>query len=396
MANQWKIRLLGSVLQGREVWLSEGRLSLGEHGCDLCIPLNQNEKIVLFSQAGQLFVEAGKARLLVNGRRHRHGMPLPGAGVLQVAGVAMAFGNQDSNLANYKIPRQLIHYWLLAAMLLLVGAILVGLMVVEAPPPSVTDTLPQRVSMLLQQAGLSPTQARWMQDGSLWLSGYCQHSAQMQKVRLTLDSWGVMYRDNVIRADQLVRDVQDVLNQAGYVNAQVIGQSPGNVLIRADIVMGEQWAAVQPLLAELPGLKNWQIENPHQAQSKVIIAALVQNCLAGWVSVTPVGQSFVISGILDQSHQHLLKKTLKALREQYPSLVLSYQEVIASSEGDKYLPAPIAGLVQSRHGEYLLLTNGERLQVGSHLPGGGEIMQLDSHAIAIGYHDALINYPLNF
>lgn len=43
--SSWKIRFLGHVLQGREVWLNEGNLSLGEKGCDICIPLTINEKL---------------------------------------------------------------------------------------------------------------------------------------------------------------------------------------------------------------------------------------------------------------------------------------------------------------------------------------------------------------
>lgn len=54
---------LGHVLQGREVWLNEGNLSLGEKGCDICIPLTINEKIILREQADSLFVDAGKARV---------------------------------------------------------------------------------------------------------------------------------------------------------------------------------------------------------------------------------------------------------------------------------------------------------------------------------------------
>ncbi|EJX8442104.1 SctD family type III secretion system inner membrane ring subunit SsaD, partial [Salmonella enterica] len=100
--SSWKIRFLGHVLQGREVWLNEGNLSLGEKGCDICIPLTINEKIILREQADNLFVDAGKARVRVNGRRFNPNKPLPSSGVLQVAGVAIAFGKQDCELADYQ------------------------------------------------------------------------------------------------------------------------------------------------------------------------------------------------------------------------------------------------------------------------------------------------------
>ncbi|EIN7104648.1 EscD/YscD/HrpQ family type III secretion system inner membrane ring protein, partial [Salmonella enterica subsp. enterica serovar Typhimurium] len=78
--SSWKIRFLGHVLQGREVWLNEGNLSLGEKGCDICIPLAINEKIILREQADSLFVDAGKARVRVNGRRFNPNKPLPSSG----------------------------------------------------------------------------------------------------------------------------------------------------------------------------------------------------------------------------------------------------------------------------------------------------------------------------
>lgn len=63
-----------------------------------------NEKIILREQADNLFVDAGKARVRVNGRRFNPNKPLPSSGVLQVAGVAIAFGKQDCELADYQIP----------------------------------------------------------------------------------------------------------------------------------------------------------------------------------------------------------------------------------------------------------------------------------------------------
>lgn len=396
MNKQWKIRFLGEVLQGREVWLNEGHLSLGEQGCDLCIPLTENEKIVLTERGGRLFVDAGKAKIRINGRRHRQNTPLPDRGVLQVAGIALAFGDSDSNLTHYSIPGACPWGEVFAGILLLLIGV-VGSEFLETGEHSHPDnSLPQRVNLLLQQTGASQMQVHWKLDGSVQLSGYCQSSKQMQKIKVELESLGVMFRDNVICVDQLAGDVKDILIQAGYSHVQVIGQSLGSVLIRADIVMDQRWNTVQLQLAELPGLQHWRIENLHQSQSKAIIAAMVQSGLAGLVSVTPVGQTFVVSGILDQPHKLLLQQTLSMLREQHPLLELSYQEIVASSDGGKYLPAPVAGFIQGRRGNYLFLANGERLRVGSHLPGGGEIVMLTKYAVAIDRDDTLINYPLNF
>ncbi|AXD72303.1 EscD/YscD/HrpQ family type III secretion system inner membrane ring protein [Salmonella enterica] len=398
MANptsSWKIRFLDRLLQGREVWLNEGRLSLGEKGCDICIPLTINGKIVLREQEESLFVDAGKARVRVNGRRFNQNKPLPSSGVLQVAGIAMAFGKSDCDLASYQIPiSRLGHWWLAGVFLIFIGG-MGALSSIGGQPETVND-LPLRVKLLLDKSNIHYVRAQWKEDGSLQLSGYCSSNEQMQKVRATLESWGVMYRDSVICDDLLIREVQDILIKMDYPHAEVSSEGPGSVLIHDDIRMDQRWRKVQPLLADIPGLLHWKISYSHQSQGNDIIAAIIENGLVGLVNVTPIRCSFVISGVLDESHQRILQETLAALKKKDPALSLIYQDIAPSHDGGKYLPAPVAGFVQSRHGDYLLLTNKERLRVGALLPDGGEIVHLSADVVTIKNDDTLINYPLDF
>ncbi|EBO8089451.1 EscD/YscD/HrpQ family type III secretion system inner membrane ring protein [Salmonella enterica] len=398
MANptsSWKIRFLDRLLQGREVWLNEGRLSLGEKGCDICIPLTINGKIVLREQEESLFVDAGKARVRVNGRRFNQNKPLPSSGVLQVAGIAMAFGKSDCDLASYQIPiSRLRHWWLAGVFLIFIGG-MGALSSIGGQPETVND-LPLRVKLLLDKSNIHYVRAQWKEDGSLQLSGYCSSNEQMQKVRATLESWGVMYRDSVICDDLLIREVQDILIKMDYPHAEVSSEGPGSVLIHDDIRMDQRWRKVQPLLADIPGLLHWKISYFHQSQGNDIIAAIIENGLVGLVNVTPIRCSFVISGVLDESHQRILQEMLAALKKKDPALSLIYQDIAPSHDGGKYLPAPVAGFVQSRHGDYLLLTNKERLRVGALLPDGGEIVHLSADVVTIKNDDTLINYPLDF
>ncbi|ELJ4824375.1 EscD/YscD/HrpQ family type III secretion system inner membrane ring protein [Salmonella enterica] len=398
MANptsSWKIRFLDRLLQGREVWLNEGRLSLGEKGCDICIPLTINGKIVLREQEESLFVDAGKARVRVNGRRFNQNKPLPSSGVLQVAGIAMAFGKSDCDLASYQIPiSRLRHWWLAGVFLIFIGG-MGALSSIGGQPETVND-LPLRVKLLLDKSNIHYVRAQWKEDGSLQLSGYCSSNEQMQKVRATLESWGVMYRDSVICDDLLIREVQDILIKMDYPHAEVSSEGPGSVLIHDDIRMDQRWRKVQPLLADIPGLLHWKISYSHQSQGNDIIAAIIENGLVGLVNVTPIRCSFVISGVLDESHQRILQEMLAALKKKDPALSLIYQDIAPSHDGGKYLPAPVAGFVQSRHGDYLLLTNKERLRVGALLPDGGEIVHLSADVVTIKNDVTLINYPLDF
>ncbi|EAW1036408.1 EscD/YscD/HrpQ family type III secretion system inner membrane ring protein [Salmonella enterica] len=391
----WKIRFLGHLLQGREIWLNEGSLSLGEKGCDICIPLTINGKIVLREQEESLFVDAGKARVRVNGRSFNQNKPLPSSGVLQVAGVALAFGKEDCDLASYHIPvSRLGHWWLVGIFMIFIGG-MGALLSVGSQPETVND-LPLRVKLLLDKSNIHYVQAQWKKDGSLQLSGYCSSSEQMQKVRAILESWGVMYRDSVICDDVLIREVQDILIQMGYPHAEVYSEGPGSVLIHDDIQMDQKWRKAQPLLADIPGLLHWKVSNSHQSQGDNIIAAIIENGLVGLVDVTPIRRSFVISGVLDESHQRILQETLAALKKKDPALSLIYQNIAPSHDAGRYLPAPVAGFVQSRHGDYLLLTNKERLRVGALLPDGGEIVHLSADVVTIKHSDTLINYSLDF
>lgn len=395
MKNCWKIRFLGHLLQGREIWLNEGNLSLGEKGCDICIPLTINGKIVLREQEESLFVDAGKARVRVNGRRFNQNKPLPSRGVLQVAGVTLAFGKQDCDLASYQIPVSRLRYWWLAGVFLIFICGIGVLLSVGGQPETESD-LSLRVKFLLDKSNIHYVRAQWKKDGSLQLSGYCSSSEQMQKVRAILESWGIMYRDGVICDDLLVREVQDILIQMGYPHAEVFSDGPGSVLIHDDIQMDQKWRKVQPLLADIPGLLHWKISNSHQSQGNDIIAAIIKNGLVGLVNITPIRRSFIVSGVLDESHQRILQKTLAALKKKDPAISLIYQDIAPSHDAGRYLPAPVAGFVQSRHGDYLLLTNKERLRVGALLPDGGEIVHLSADVITIKYSDALTNYSLNF
>ncbi|WP_145558792.1 type III secretion system inner membrane ring subunit SctD [Yersinia mollaretii] len=394
MGNERKVRLISGILHGREVWLEGGKLSIGEHGCDLCIPLNDEGQVVLSINDGQMFVDAGRATVRVNGRRHKTNLPLPAEGVLQTMGLAIAFGSHEANLSHYQLRTGLpaVYWGMMLTFFVLVGVFVIWSGPSVKPPRSMST----QVDTLLRQKGLTQTVARWDQDGTLQLSGYCQNSAVLQTARLKLESWGVLYRDSVICTDQLIRDVSDILTQAGYGNARVTSSAPGEVCITADITMGKRWAIAQPQLAELPGLIHWKIDNPYEAQDKAIIDRVLQDGLAGSVSVTPVGQAFVISGVLDTEQQQILNQLLAQVRQQFPYIALSYQNISASNEGNQRFPSPISAIIHGRQGIYLILEDSERLRLGSQLPDGSEVVALNDRAVTLKYQGALINSTFNF
>lgn len=396
MNNAWKIRLLGGVLHGREVWLHEGQLSLGERGCDLCIPLDIEGCVRLLVDDGQLFVDAGKAPIRVNGRRYVQSKPLPNKGILHVGGISMVFGPQDADLAAFRLPTRLSFVLWGCVFFLIMLLMLSALWLARITPETTEHNVHERVDNLLRQQAFTQIHAHWDQDLTLHLSGYCQMEKTIQPLLTQLQTWGVLYRNHVVCADQLVRNVEDVLAQAGYTQAHVVSRGEGDVDIHADINMGAHWAAVQSLLADIPGLAHWHIENFYEEQGEAIISALVQSGLGGAVSMTTVGHAYTISGVLNQEDKQRLSRLIADIRQRYPNIDLNYQEVPTSSEFSQRLPSPVAGIVHGRHGDYLLLENGIKLSVGSRLPDGSEVVVLNDKAIAFKYGRTLFNYPFNF
>lgn len=395
MENTWKIRLLGGVLHGREVWLSEGRLSIGERECDLCIPLLAASRIDLAIVDGQLYVNAEKVSIRVNGRRHVQHHPLPSQGVLEAAGLAMAFGPQQADLAGYCLPaRRFSSGWVLVPGMLILILTLSFFSLEWAPSPS--TEAPVDVGALLQQTGLTQLVAKWQQDGVLHVSGDCESSDTLTPLWLALQSHGIRYQDEVICADQLVLNVKDVLTQAGYTQARVVSRGQGNVAIDADIRMGEQWAAVQPLLADIPGLRHWQIENPYDELGNVLISELLQQQLAGKVNLTNTGSHFILSGVLNAQDKQTLTQLMQDTQSRYPAVALSYQDVPLSSEFSRQLPAPVTGIVHSRRGDYLVLGNGDTLSIGSRLADGSEVVAISDSAVTFRQERTLITLPFSF
>lgn len=397
MDNEWKIRLLGGVLHGREVWLPNGRLSIGEHGCDLCIPLCGGNSLELTATEAGLLINAGSAPVQVNGRRHNPDKPLPEEGVVQVLGLTMAYGQHGANLSHYQVPggRPAL-FWgmILACLIVFMGGTAFVLLSDPDSPPSL-NMIPQ-VADLLRQNGLTQVVSTWKKDGTLRLSGYCEKSDILQSVRLDLSAWGVLYQDNVVCTDQLIGQVRDVLMQAGYDDVELTSSAPGDISINANITMGKRWVDIQQQLSTIPGLEHLHIENLHKTQLDTLIAELLRRGLAGKVSIRSVGQEIVISGVLGTEEQQSLDHVLEQLHQQFPGLVLSYQNIAPSNESSPQFPSPIAAIVHGEQGLYLLLEDGEHLKTGSQLPNGGEVIVLTDKAVTLRFPDSLINYPFNF
>lgn len=396
MNSQWKIRLLGGVLNGREIILHQGTLSIGEQQCDLLLPLQGHSHLTLTVEAEQLFINTGGAPLRVNGRCASPQQALPAGSVIETAGIVMAVGPVNMNLATCTLPTRSRHSLILPGALLLVLLPLLALLSSSLTAVSQVPSASQQLVSLLSRYQLDKLQTSWLRDGSVTLSGYCDQQAQLDKLLWQLNAKGIIYRNLAICNDQIARNVSEILSQGGYQNVQVITENPGSVIINADITNGKQWQKVQDNLRNVEGLRQWRIENQQEITSNAIINTLLASGLADKLSLTPTGKTFVISGIVDSNEQPHLKKILAQLKTEFPTQSIDYQAIATPSNENQLLPSPIEGVITGQRGTYLMLKNGERLQVGSRLADGTTLISLTPNAFSLRHHGALITIPLRF
>ena len=399
MSEQWRIRLLNGVLQGREVRLYQGRLLIGEQGCDLCVPVRQNARILFEDRQNQLFVSAGDIPVRVNGKRHKSDRPLPDSGILRVAGLRLAFGKAGLTL-NTEADLSRLHRCCLWG---IAGALVLGVLMVvlgkdafrEKESSAVAAGMPARL-LDLKAARENGIDVHRDTDGAFVLSGECKHSEGLQQLRRQLESINVNFRDRVICDDALVHSVEDVLMQAGYSNVSVVSRGGGQVLIQGDISMGPVWIAVQKTLHDIPGLRGWTVSGHPSGAIDDIIRQIVSAGLSERVSVAPVGEGYVISGIISDEERRVLEKLLSGLRKTYPSLELSYQPVAASSAIYDAALQQVVAVIHNRNGGYLLLDNGERLYAGSVLAGGWRLLTLHGNTVVLRGKNTLGHYTFSF
>lgn len=394
MSVKWKIRFLGGELHGREVWITDNQLTIGERDCDLCLPLDNEGHIVFRVIDDSLYIDATSPCIKVNGRKHRANNPLPQEGVIQGMGIALAFGNQDASLSRYRPPSgmHLMRRWLgaaVAAIGMTVAFLTLGNSV------DMQETTQERVKTVFKQPGLEQLNTIWSPEGTLHIEGYVKECETVRTLRQKLNELDVLYQDSVICAGELENTVHDLLVQEGYVDAIVSSPKPGEVLIQGDISSGKRWDNVQSLLADIPGLKSWKTDNPHRIQAQTLIDSLIDGDMAHLVSVTAVGKKFVISGVLSANQLQAMDTILVKVRKQCPEIKLNYQSIPFSREGTNPLISSATAIVHGKKGIYLLLKNGTRLQVGSLLPDESRVVAINEKTIAVRGSETLKNYPLN-
>ncbi|AWK13979.1 type III secretion system inner membrane ring subunit SctD [Candidatus Fukatsuia symbiotica] len=404
MNAQLKVRLLNGELNGREVRLPAGDFTLGEQGCDVLLPLQKGEILILKVAENQVFMQA-PGRVWVNGRVFDVKNALPLHQVIEASGVMMVLGEHNDTLSGISIPSSSGR----GSLLLLSGCALLLLLVVsiglfwlsghhkvdESDQPTGIES---QLAHQLQLLKLKDIKSSWQPDGSVQLSGYCLSSEAMRRLQNFLTMNAVVYRNELVCDDHLIVSVSDVLRQYGYQDAEVSeGNQPGRVTIHGTIQAGPQWKKVQDVLTAMPGLQGWNVINHDGELLQLLVGKLRSSGLLGYLSLTQNKKNIVISGQLSGEQQQKLNNILTVVHQEQPDfLPIVYQNIPASDQSKQLLPAEIVSYGGNQESAFMELANGLRLQQGTILPNGYKVIFLSAHGIQLMRGNNLVHIPLDF
>lgn len=404
MAVRFKLRLLSGELNGRELNLPEGEFTLGEKGCDVLLPLPEGQVLTLVISENQIMLQV-PGTVWVNGLRHDLQHPIPLHQVIEAAGLALVLGEKTDVLSGIKIPhragaRLLLWLSVVTFILLFLIVMLIFWFTQQSSrlfsylPPDI----PTQLSTQLEQPALEGIKAGWLSDGSVMLSGHCTSSSAVIQLQNFLVRNQIAFRNKLVCDDHLTASVSDVLHQYGYQDIEVsTGRTPGNVILYGAIEMGEHWVKVQETLATVAGLKGWTVVNSHNGQIPRLVEHLRALGLLGYLSMTQSPKDIVISGVLSPEQQQQLKQLLTTVAEQQSEVLpVRYQNIPASDQAAKLLPAAIISYGGNSHSKFVQLANGTRLQQGTILKNGYKIIFISELGLSLLKENNLIQIPMNF
>jgi type III secretion protein D len=432
MSFLFKLRLLNGPLVGRELALPAGEFTLGQGDVDLQVPLEglvPDRRVVLLVSEQGVFLTSKVACWIGGEPWEDHTTPLPLAQVIDLAGQGLLLGLVDSSLPLHPMPLRIAVEpqqkavirlsqtaafqeatrrwgrwgWQLGAITLTIGSLLGGgswllsAMATDHNKPTQTELTPW-LTQQLQQPALSGLSFAWESDGTIRFKGHCLESQPLNSVMLQLRRYGILLREPMICQDQLLNNIRYVLNLFGYEQVTVAGtDQPGVVAIRGAIQADERWRQVVDMLAVMPGLSHWSVENQGDKQLKSLLIQLRKAKLLGKLSISRSGDRLVVSGRLTATQQSQLKQQLAQFSQKWePAPVVIYQNIRPSEERQQLFPAAIVSVGGCEQNPFIELATGQRLQVGARLPNGYHIIAIDGvHGVELSREGQLVHVPLD-
>lgn len=433
MSFLFKLRLLNGPLAGRELALPAGELTLGQGDVDLQVPLEglvtDRHVVLLVSEQG-FFLTSAVACWVAGKAWEDRTAPLPLAQVIDLAGQGLLLGTVDSTLPLLPLPPRIVaadeqtgvtrlnnnraalreaarHYgrWigragastLMIGLLLAGGSWLLSATAIGHGLPTQSELVPW-LTQQLQQPGLSGLGFAWEGDGTIRFKGHCLDSRPFNALMIQLRRYGVLLREPMICQDQLLNNIRYVLHLFGYEQVTVSAtDKPGEVAIQGAVQADDRWRQVVDMLAVMPGLAHWSVENPGDKQLKALLTQLRKAGLLGKLSIARSGDRLVVSGRLVPAQREKLNQQLAQFSQRWePAPVVIYQNIRPSEERQQLFPAAIVSVGGCEQNPFLELASGQRLQVGARLPNGYQIVAIDGvHGVELSREGQLVHVPLD-
>ncbi|QDQ25055.1 EscD/YscD/HrpQ family type III secretion system inner membrane ring protein [Chitinimonas arctica] len=410
---QYKLRLLNGPLLGRELKLPPGTIHIGDgdSDSDIVVPLEGGGMAqLLIDEEG--VVVATPAPCWVDGEVWDTAQPLPLGRAVDLDGVAMVFGRVEDELANLTVPVRMNRQggkhgkrqvWLPLAIVCVTAAILLlsYLLLNQDGTPSAqaraadsttTPALPPR------NPELSSLRFKWDQQHVLTISGPCADSVQVELMLQALRQSGTLFRNETVCRDQLIRNALNIIQLHGYRDVEVRdGDSLDSIKIEGPIRADERWEGVLQDLRRVSGLRSWEVRNDVDGAVRQLALWLKEQGLGEGVSITLLNDTMMVTGALDTATETHLKRALRQFDGQaHLRLKTAFQNIPSAVDINQYLPAPPQSIGGNRGAPYLELANGLRLQAGSYLPNGYEVISFSNKGIGLLSNNSVVYLPLGW
>ncbi|MGL5968956.1 MAG: type III secretion system inner membrane ring subunit SctD [Kluyvera sp.] len=395
------LKILNGVLQGRELALPTGPLTLGLGDVDLQVALDDGLTLITLLVGEQDICLQSPVPCWIEGRTYQ-GERLPTGKIIDLAGVAIVLLGPGESYTPRRIPERLAPgRWRMSRVQRQILRITVSSVVLLSAciafywwqhQETVSEQfdrlgVEQWLAKQHQTPDLRTLGFEWLGDGTVRIYGECRKQNSLDNVLQILRGKGVFWHLETRCQDRLQEDVRDLLSQNGYQHVELLsGKSPGEIRIRGNIRADERWDRVVHQLSELPGLKRWSVVSSESSKERWL-TTLRKAGFIGRVNMERRDDRLIVSGQLSDSEQLRLQQTLKTLlKEDHLSLI--FQNIPPrSTDGDDIFPLPVASIGGSKLSPYLTLTDGRRLQIGATLNQGYEIAGIDPQRGVDVYRD---------
>ena len=393
-----KLLWLTGPMQGRELKLPLGRLSIGPSG-DIMIPLVEHE-VININVDDKGVVVKDDINIWVKGKLVNSSEPLPMGQPIEMCGIGLILGNCDQQLEWQKLPIRSSNLSKSWSNIALLGTSLFALVlmafVLMLPAKSQPIFNPQLwLQSQLNVPALHQVDASWGQDGVVTLTGYCDNSTSMAKLKEGLKQHSIRFNAQAICTDKLVGNVESVLTANGYQDVHVMPtRRMGEVRISGAIQSGEQWDKVTTELEQIQGLKHWQVANDLGGYVHKLINVLRQNGLLKGLMVERRQENIMITGQISNETRSQIRQVNKDLISSTGQMVdVRFENIPVRDNLTRYLSGQIVSFGGNATHPFVELSNGTRLQMNSKLESGYIVSHIDLKGLDLSRDGEVIHIP---